>query len=55
MSANYGQKSLLVEVQSVKDHNSFTKLSLLKMGCEIPGRRFLTFCFFYAGFTVYLK
>ena len=47
---SFGQKSLLVAVQSVKGHISFTKPFLLKMGCEISGWRFLKFWFFYAGF-----
>ena len=50
MSSNYGEKSLLVAVQSVKGHNCFAKPFLLKMGCEISDWRFLKFWFFYAGF-----
>ena len=50
MRSNYGQKSLLVAVQSVKDHICVTKPFLLKMGSEISGWRFLKFWFFYAGF-----
>ena len=50
MSSNYGQKSFLVAVKSVKGHICFAKPFLLKMGCEISGWRFLKFWFFYAGF-----
>ena len=46
----YGQKSLLVVVQSGTGHICFTKPFLLKMGCEISGWRFLKVLFFYAGF-----
>ena len=50
MSSNYGQRSLLVAVKSVKGHICFAKPFLLKIGCEISGWRFLKFWFFYAGF-----
>ena len=50
MLSVYGQKSLLMAAQSVKDHICFTKPFLLKMGCEISGWRFLKVWFFYAGF-----
>ena len=50
MSSNYGHKSLLVAVKSVKGHICFAKPFLLKMGCEISGWRFLKFWYFYAGF-----
>ena len=46
MRSNYGQKSLLAAVQSVKDHICFTKLFLLKMGCEISGWTFFSAVFF---------
>ena len=50
MWSNYGQKSLLVAIQSGKGHICSAKPFLLKMGCEIPGWRFLKFWFFYSGF-----
>ena len=50
MWSNYGQKSLLVAVQSGKGHDCFAKPFLLKMDWEISGWRFLKFWFFYAGF-----
>ena len=50
MWSNYGQKSLLVAVQSGQGHICFAKPCLLKMGCEISGWRFLKVWLFYAGF-----
>ena len=37
MWSNYGQKSLMVAVQSGKGHICLAKPFLLKMGCEISG------------------
>ena len=53
MSSNYGQKSLLVAVQSDKGHSCFTKPFLLKMGCENSGWRFLKFWLLICGFLLY--
>ena len=50
MWSNYGQKLLLIAVQSGKGHICFTKPFSLKMDCKISGWRFLKYWFFYAGF-----
>ena len=52
MWPNYSQKSLLVAVQSGKGHICSAKPFLLKMGCEIPGWRFLKFGYFMRVFTI---
>ena len=53
MRSNYGQKLLLVAVQTGKGNICFTNPFLLKMGCEISGWRFLKFGSFMRGFTVF--
>ena len=55
MRSNYGQKKLLVAVQSGKGHIGFTRPFLLKMGCEVSDWKFLKFLFFCAGFYCILR
>ena len=53
MGSNYGQKSLLVAVQSCKGHTCFTKPFLIKIDCKISGWRFLKILVLLHGFLLH--